>query len=60
MRAHSLASVYEREFNTEDPVSFNKATVEALHSLVQLQCGDGGGKGKQKLYKEGIPKRKKI
>jgi hypothetical protein len=60
MRAHSLASVYEREFKLTDPVSFNKATVNVLHSLVQLQCGDGGGQGKQKLFREGIPKRKKI
>jgi hypothetical protein len=59
MRAHSLASVYEREFKLTDPVSFNKATVNVLHSLVQLQCGDGGGQGKQKLYREGIPTRKK-
>ena len=59
MRAHSLASVYEREFALTDPVSFNKATINALHTLVELQCGDGGGKGKQKLYKAGIPKRKK-
>ena len=60
MRAHSIASVYEREFKLTDPVSINTATVNVLHSLVQLQCGDGGGQGKQKLYREGIPKRKKI
>jgi len=30
----------------------------ALHTLVQLQCGDGGGQGK-KLFKSGIPTRKK-
>jgi hypothetical protein len=60
MRAHSIASVYEREFKLTDPVSINKATVNVLHSLVQLQCGDGGGQGKQKLFREGIPKRKKI
>lgn len=59
MRAHSLASVYEREFNVSDPVSFNKATVNALHSLIQLQCGDGGGQGKRKLFSAGIPKRKR-
>ncbi|MEI6872285.1 MAG: hypothetical protein WCL08_08380, partial [Verrucomicrobiota bacterium] len=59
MRAHSLAMVYEREFNLTDPRSFNKSTINALHTLVELQCGDGGGQGKQKLYKEGIPKRKK-
>ena len=59
MRAHSLASVYEREFTSADPVSFNKATVNAMRSIVELQCGDGGGQGKQKLYKAGIPTRKK-
>jgi len=59
MRAHSLASVYEREFALTDPVSFNKSTINALHTLVQLQCGDGGGQGKQKLFKSGIPTRKK-
>ncbi len=59
MRAHSLASVYDREFALTDPVSFNKSTINALHTLVELQCGDGGGQGKQKLFKSGIPMRKK-
>ncbi len=60
MRAHSLASVYDREFALTDPVSFNKSTINALHTLVELQCGDGGGQGKQKLFKSGIPMRKKA
>jgi len=59
MRAHSLAKVYEREFSLTDPVSFNKSTINALHTLVELQCGDGGGQGKQKLFKAGIPMRKR-
>lgn len=57
MRAHSLAAVYARQFNSADPVGFNKSTINALHAMIELQCGDGGGQGKRKIYREGIPKR---
>jgi hypothetical protein len=57
MRAHSLAATYKREFRNEDSVDFNNKTIRALRTLAELQCGDAGSKGKQKLYKEGIPTR---